>query len=68
MYVVRVMRKKGELVLVWGVRPNASVGGGGDGLVFVCAGGGGFKGLPVCLRRDNFCKARSKYLRMNDTR
>ena len=60
-------RVEGELVLVWGVRPNASVGGGGWACVCVCRGGG-FKGLPVCLRRDNFCTTRSKYLRINDTR
>ena len=46
-------------MLVWG--------GGGMGLC-LCVQGGGFKGLPVCLRRDNFCTARSKYLRINDTR
>ena len=33
-------RVKGELVLVWGVRPNASVGGGGWACVCVCRGGG----------------------------
>ena len=40
MYVVRVMRKEGELVLVWGVRPNAGVGGGGVGLCLCVQGGG----------------------------
>ena len=61
-------RVEGELVLVWGVRPNASVGGGGGLGLCLRVQGGGFKGLPVCLRGDNFCTARSKYLRINDTR
>ena len=41
-------RVKGGLVLVWGVRPNASVGGGGMGLCLCVQGGGGSKGC-LCV-------------------
>ena len=45
-------RVEGELVLVWGVRPNASVGGGGGGLGLCLRVQGGGVQRVACVSEE----------------